>query len=46
MISYLKGKIILKKKDFVVLDVSGVGFKVFLGQSHLERIEKEQVLEL
>ena len=30
MISHLEGKIILKKEKFVVLDVNGVGYKVFL----------------
>lgn len=30
MISYLKGKIILAKPDFVILDVNDVGYKVFI----------------
>lgn len=30
MISYLSGKIILKKDGFVILDVNGVGYEVFV----------------
>ncbi len=30
MISYLSGKIILKKEKFIIIDVNGVGYKIFL----------------
>jgi holliday junction DNA helicase RuvA len=30
MIYYLKGKIVIKAKDFIVLDVNGVGYKIFV----------------
>jgi holliday junction DNA helicase RuvA len=30
MIYYLKGKITIKEKDFIVLDVNGVGYKIFV----------------
>lgn len=35
MISYLDGKIILKKEKFIVLEVGGVGYQVFLSQKSL-----------
>ena len=35
MISYLSGKIILKKEKFVILEVGGVGCKVFLSRQTL-----------
>lgn len=38
MISYLNGKIILKKEKFVVLDVGGVGYKVFLSRKAISKI--------
>jgi len=38
MISYLSGKIILKKEKFVVLDVNGIGFKVFLSKKTLSQL--------
>jgi len=38
MISYLRGKIILKKEKFVILGINGVGYKVFLSQKTLSKI--------
>lgn len=38
MISYLEGKIILKKEKFIVLDVNGVGYKVFLSQKTTSKL--------
>lgn len=41
MISYLKGEILLKKERFIILDVGGVGYKVFLSKKSLSRIPQE-----
>ena len=38
MISYLEGKIILKKEKFIILEVSNVGYEVFLSKKSLDRI--------
>jgi len=38
MISFLQGKIILKKENFIILEVSGVGYELFLSARSLERI--------
>lgn len=38
MISYLEGKIILKKENFVILAVNGVGYEVFVSPKSLEKI--------
>jgi Holliday junction DNA helicase RuvA len=35
MIAYLSGKIILKKDKFVIVEVAGVGYKVFLNRQTL-----------
>jgi len=35
MISFLDGKIILKREKFVILEVAGVGYKVFLSRQTL-----------
>ncbi len=43
MISYLKGKIILKTGKFIVLDVNGVGYKVFLSKKTLTGIADEEI---
>jgi len=38
MISYLQGKIILKKEKFIVLEVNGVGYKIFLSRKTLSKL--------
>lgn len=38
MISYLSGKIILRKDKFVILEIGGVGYKVFLSQQSLQKL--------
>jgi Holliday junction DNA helicase RuvA len=38
MISYLNGKIILKKENFLILEVSGVGYQIFLSKRSLDKI--------
>jgi len=38
MISYLKGKIIYKGKEAIILNTNGIGFKVFLAPKILEKI--------
>jgi Holliday junction DNA helicase RuvA len=38
MISFLSGKVILKKDKFVILEVAGVGYKVFLNRQNLSRL--------
>jgi len=47
MISYLKGKIILKKEGLLVLDVGGVGYQVFLSAKSFKAMpEKGSELEV
>jgi Holliday junction DNA helicase RuvA len=38
MIAYLSGKIILKKDKFVIMEVNGIGYKVFLSKQNLLRL--------
>ncbi len=47
MISYLEGKIIFKTERFIILDVNGVGYKVFLSKETLLKIpEIDQPLKV
>ena len=38
MISYLDGKIILKKEKFIFLEVNGIGYKVFLSRKSISKL--------
>ncbi len=47
MIAYLEGKIFLKKEKYIILNVNGVGYKVFLSQKTLSKIpEKGEELKV
>ena len=46
MISYLFGRVLLKDEESVVLNVGGVGYKVFLSDATLKRVEVGQETEL
>lgn len=41
MISFLEGKIIFKGEKFIILDVRGVGYKIFLPQKTLNKIPQK-----
>ena len=40
MISYLNGKLIVKKERFIIVDVNGVGYKVFLSKKSMYQLPK------
>jgi Holliday junction DNA helicase RuvA len=42
MIAYLSGKIIFRGEKSIILDVNGIGYKVFLSQETLSKIPKKQ----
>jgi Holliday junction DNA helicase RuvA len=42
MIASLAGKVIFQGNRFIILDVNGVGYKVFLSQNTLSKIPKKQ----
>jgi holliday junction DNA helicase RuvA len=47
MIAYLSGKIILKKDKFVIVEVAGVGYKVYLNRQTLLKLPKiEETIKL
>ncbi len=47
MIAFLEGKIILKKDKFIILEVNGIGYKVFLSSQTLLRLpEMESSIKL
>ncbi len=42
MIYYLKGEIVTKGKDFVVMEVSGVGYKILLPENVIPSLKKKE----
>lgn len=39
MIAFIKGKVEFKANSFIIVDVNGIGYKVFMAESTLEKIE-------
>ena len=40
MISYIKGILEIKSKDYIVIDVGGIGYKVFMSETAINELEK------
>ena len=39
MFSYIKGTLEVKSLNYIVVDVNGIGFKIFMSQSAIQRLE-------
>ena len=40
MISYIKGRLEIKAKDYIVVDVGGIGYKIFMSETAINELEK------
>lgn len=40
MLAYIKGTLEIKLKNYVVIDVGGLGYKVFMSESSIDSLEK------
>ena len=40
MFSYIKGTLEVKALNYIVVDVNGIGFKIFMSQSAIQRLEE------
>ena len=39
MFSYIKGNLEVKSNDFIVIDVNGIGFKIFMSENAINKLE-------
>lgn len=46
MIAYLKGIVALKANNFIVIEVNGIGYKVFMPESSIQKIESNSELKI
>ena len=46
MISYIKGLLEIKAKDYVVVDVGGIGYKIFMSDTSISELEKGKVVKI
>lgn len=46
MIAALRGKILIKDTQYCILDVAGIGYKVYLSSAVLSKISKDETVQL
>lgn len=46
MIAYVKGKLEVKTKDYIVLDVMGIGYKIFMSDTSISGLEKGKEVKI
>ena len=46
MISYIKGRLEIKAKDYIVVDVSGIGYKIFMSETAISELEKGKEVKI
>lgn len=46
MISYIKGILEIKSKDYIVIDVGGIGYKVFMSETAINELEKGKEVKI
>lgn len=46
MISYIKGSLEIKSKDYIVVDVGGIGYKIFMSETVIKELEKGREVKI
>lgn len=46
MIAYVKGKLEVKTKDYIVVDVMGIGYKIFMSDTSISGLEKGKEVKI
>lgn len=46
MIAYLKGNLVIKSVDYIVIDVQGIGYKVYMSKTAIDKFEEEKEIKV
>ena len=46
MLAYLKGKLIVKFQDYVILEVQGIGYKVYMSKTAIETLQEDEKMKI
>lgn len=46
MIAYLKGKLVIKSVDYIVIDVQEIGYKVYMSKTAIDKLEEEKEIKV
>ena len=46
MIAYIKGKLEIKSKEYIIVDVGGIGYKIFMSNTSINELEKGKEVKI
>ena len=46
MIAYIKGKVEVKTKDYIIIDVNGIGYKIFMSDTSINELDKGKEVKI
>ena len=46
MIAYIKGNIEIKTKEYIIIEVNGIGYKIFMSSSAINELEQEKTAKI
>lgn len=46
MIAYIKGNIEIKAKEYIIIEVNGIGYKIFMSSSAINELEQEKTAKI
>ena len=46
MIAYLERKLVIKSVDYIVIDVQGIGYKVYMSKTAIDKLEEEKEIKV
>lgn len=42
MFAYIKGSLEMKSSNYIVVDINGLGYKIFMSQNNIERYRRNK----
>lgn len=46
MIAYLKGNLITKSEEYIILEVQGIGYKVYMSKTSIDELNEENIVKV
>ena len=40
MIAYLKGELVVKSEEYIIIEVQGIGYKVFMSKKSIDELQQ------
>ena len=42
MIAYLKGELVVKSEEYIIIEVQGIGYKVFMSKKSIDELQENR----